>query len=107
MINKSNMVCYDGIVGGKYYLVDTLPKFEEFMEEFEKQTVVAVDTETNGLDWVRHRACGIVVGWGPEKNFYLPIRHQTGEKQLDIDIIRPRLAAKLADPHLQVLLWNQ
>ena len=84
------MRCWDGVKGGKYYLVDTMEKFSEFLEKARKQAALAVDTETDGLDWVTARACGIVIGWGVENNYYIPINHKDFDTGiLEIKLITP------------------
>lgn len=83
------MVEYDGVKGGKYKCVQTLPQFESFLESALLQRTIAADTEASGLNWVHSDVCGIVVGWGIHNNYYLPIAHKTDEKQLGIfDILR-------------------
>ena len=77
---------FTGVQGGKYYCIQTMPQFHQFMEELQKQSVIAVDTETSGLDWVRSDACGIVIGWGVENNYYtLPIEQQIATLPLQRD----------------------
>lgn len=98
---------FEGVKGGLYYLVQTMDQFWEFYAEFEKQKLIAVDTETSGFDWNRQRTCGIVVGWGVEYNFYLPIRHQTTEDQLDIELIRDPLKKVFEDPTVVTIFWNE
>lgn len=104
---------WDGVKGGKYYLVDTMPKFEEFMSLASVQPALAIDTETSGLDWVKSRACGIVVGWGAEHNFYLPIDHKhfdTGEPvedpQLLLEDVREPLNELFTNPKKVSIFWN-
>lgn len=104
---------WDGVRGGVYYLVDTLEKFESFFTEAMRQPALAIDTETSGLDWVKARACGIVVGWGVEDNYYIPIDHKdfdTGVRlstgQINIEDIVDRLNELLAGPEKVKILWN-
>jgi len=100
------MVEYDGIKGGKYFCIQTMLQFREFMVELRKQKVLAVDTETSGLDWVQADACGIVIGWGVANNYYLPIDHKGGEKQLDIENIRADLSEVFEDETVSKIFWN-
>lgn len=107
------MKCWEGVKGGRYYLVDTLDKFKEFMEMAEKQPALAIDTETSGLDWVKARACGIVVGWGVAHNYYLPIDHKnyltglpTTDPQLDIEDIREDLSRLFTNKDTVKIFWN-
>jgi len=106
---------HEGLQGGVYFLVNTLPQFEAFMEDALLQTTLAVDTETSGLDWVVDHACGIVIGWGVSNNFYFPVAHKcsqpccegqvTHEKQLSWDDVREPLKNLLGKPTTKVL-WN-
>jgi hypothetical protein len=59
---------YDGVRGGKYYLIDTIPKLEAMVVELEKQPIFAWDTETSGLSIVFDKPCGLSIGWGIENN---------------------------------------
>lgn len=94
-----------GLQNAKYYLVQTMAHFQQFFAEFRRQKLIAVDTETSGTDWVRNHACGIVIGWGLDHNYYLPIRHQTTEPQLDINEIRSSLKQVLEDREVTKVFW--
>jgi DNA polymerase I-like protein with 3'-5' exonuclease and polymerase domains len=101
------MRSWDGIQGGKYFLVETMDQFHLFLRELKQQKLIAVDTETSGFDWLRDRIAGIVVGWSVEHNFYLPVGHSTGEKQLDLAAIRPALRDVFEDPTVTKVFWNE
>jgi len=110
---KSEIKTYKGVKGGVYSLIDTLPKFEWFIEQAKNQVALAVDTETTGLDWVKSYACGIVIGWGVENNYYLPIAHRNNEdggpsleRQLNLEDIRKPLQDLLGNPSLTTYWWN-
>ena len=98
--------CFEGIKGGKYYLVQTLSQFKEFMSLAREQKLLAIDTETSGLYWVHSDVCGIVVGWGVAHNYYLPIKHQTDEQQLRIEDIRDDLNALFSDLSVSKIFAN-
>lgn len=106
------MRVWEGVKGGRYYLVDTWEKFSAFMLHAQQQPALAVDTETSGLDWVKARACGIVVGWGVADNYYISIDHKnyfTGERlsnQLDIGDIREDMNALLGTTDKVKIFWN-
>lgn len=88
---------FEGVGGGKYYLVNTLSDFKELIRNAINQRYIAFDTETNGLNWVFSSACGISIGWGVSDNYYIPIDHKTGEKNLDINLIRDDLISLFSD----------
>lgn len=93
----------EGVAGGKYYCIRTKEEFDLFFEEALKKSRLAVDTETSNLNWVKGHVCGYVIGWGPEDNFYIPIRHTTGEKQLSPVYVIPKLKILLEKPTIKYL----
>lgn len=104
---------YKGLKGGKYFLVQTLPQFEEFLKEALKQPKLAVDTETSGLNWVRSHVCGFVIGWGPLNCYYIPIDHKdamtgerSSERQLYLEDILEPIQRLLGNPEVEYLFWN-
>lgn len=81
--------------------------FERAIRELWDQPALTFDFETSGLAWYQHaRACGIALGcWhqdGRIQNYYVPFRHQTGERQLDINLIGPAIKALLERPTLKI-----
>jgi DNA polymerase I-like protein with 3'-5' exonuclease and polymerase domains len=101
------MRTWTGVQGGKYHLVQTMDQFQRFIGLLKQQRLIAVDTETSGLDWVREHICGFVFGWGVEHNYYLPVGHVTSEPQLALDDIRGPLAQVLENPGIQKIFWNE
>lgn len=70
-----------------HVVVQDWEAFGQMMQELEAQNHVCVDYETNGLAWYKHaRACGVGLGYltsaGQPRTWYVPIRHQTAERQL-------------------------
>lgn len=98
---------WKGVQGGRYWLVDNMQWFNEFYAKLKTQKVIAIDTETSGLNWVHSHTAGIVVGWDIENNYYLPIGHTTGEPQLDIEEIRAPLQEVFADREVIKWFWNE
>jgi len=97
------MRCWEGVNGGKYYLVQTEEQFQEVIEEAHKHKVLAVDTETSGFDWWKDHVAGFVIGWDVEHNYYIPVAHiewETGERllepQLTLEYVRGPLDAVLS-----------
>lgn len=106
LIHGGKMREYKGVAGGRYYLVQTLPQFESFLESALRQRTLAVDTETSGLNWVHSDVCGISVGWGVGDNYYLPIAHKTDEKQLGIFDVLPGLKKLLGNEETVKIFAN-
>ena len=70
----------------KYKLINNLQDFLEVLERLEvvNPSVMAVDTETEGLQW-QHRIIGVSFTFSEEDNYYIPFRHVTEEFQPDIE----------------------
>ncbi|MFZ0035063.1 MAG: DNA polymerase I [Sedimentisphaerales bacterium] len=80
-----------------YQLIDTQEKFDSFIAELKKQKLFAVDTETTSINAMRAELVGISFSWQPHKAYYLSVRAPLGQKHLDTNMLRRRLAPILAD----------
>lgn len=105
--------CWEGVQNSKYYLVQTMPQLQEMIAFLENKPMLAVDTETSGLDWVRADIAGIVLGCGAEHNYYIPIGHKNNvdggrsfERQLTLQDVLVPLQRLLGDPKKSYVLWN-
>lgn len=69
-----------------YILVDTDEKLTEMRRTLEVQPCIGYDTETTGLDTYKDKIVGYCF-YAPDddKAYYVPIRHETQEKQLPIE----------------------
>lgn len=79
------------------------------MELLDQQSVVACDTEASGLDFFRDQLIGFSFALDSSdksQSYYVPIRHQTGEKQLDPDFVLDALWEWLAKPDLTTIWHN-
>ncbi len=72
---QAKMSCWPGVRGGKYHLVDTLPKWKELHAQMIEQVFVACDLECNSLSYLTGKIVGFSFSWGAENSFYVPIRH--------------------------------
>jgi DNA polymerase-1 len=123
------MRSWPGVRGGKYYLVDTLPKWKEFFKLLIEQAAVACDLECNSLSYLTGQITGFVFSWGVANCYYVPVRHTklvpdpsipqedwdpkkpkwveepSDEKQLRIEQIWDDLQAFYSDPDI-VTIWH-
>lgn len=106
METKHNVRTWEGLAGGKYHLVDTMLLWKDFFSELMKQRLVACDTETTGFDFTTKEIIGMSFSWSAEHSYYVPIRHVTEEKQLDIDNIREDLKEFFEDPKISTIWHN-
>lgn len=83
-------------------IITTGDEFQRMVNFLGTSPVVVFDSETSGLEWFKHaRICGLAfAGWNESEgiqNFYIPVRHRTGERQLDLGIIDSAVKGILAD----------
>ena len=67
-------------------LVNTVEMFSKVVEKIKQASILVVDTETTGLEWVRDRLCGIAI-YCDGQSFYFPFRHGEGIN-LPLDLLR-------------------
>lgn len=95
-------LCYETGYPDKHLILSG-ESFQRMLNFLSSSPVIAFDTETSGIEWFKHaRACGIgFAGFDPANNnihkFYVPFRHDTGERQLDLNVISPGIKAVLGD----------
>lgn len=117
---------FDGVAGGKYRLVDTLPKWKEVFNKLRIKKYLACDTETNGISYLNSHIVGFCLSCGAEESYYIPIRHtklipddsepfnpkkpkwvevRSDEKQLQIEQIFDDLVELFGDPE-RITIWH-
>lgn len=116
---------FNGVKGGKYFLVDTLPKWREVFAQLVLKKYLACDTETSGLNHLISKIVGLSFSFGAENCYYVPLRHtklildsatenpkkpkwlevESDEKQLSIDSIYDDLKQIYEDPD-RVTIWH-
>jgi DNA polymerase I len=61
---------------GPYECVTTLPALQSWIDEASSAGVVALDTETDGLDAMRAQLVGFSLATAPGRACYVPLRHE-------------------------------
>ncbi len=89
-----------------YHLIDTKTKFNKLCAELKKQTIFAVDTETTALNPVRADLVGLSFSWERHRGYYVPVKVPLGQKRLDIDSVRQRIAPILANEKVRKIGQN-
>ena len=90
--------------GEAYELVQDVAALERWVAGAVKAGVVAVDTETTGLDAMAAELVGISMSTSPGNGCYIPLAHRSAEplveapRQIPLDEARVVLAPMLADP---------
>lgn len=90
-----------------YVLVDTEEKLGSLQKFLENETLIAVDTETTGLDTFRKdEMVGISLSLDKaDLHYYIPVRHKD-VKQLPVETVVSRLKPYLEDPKVKKVLFN-
>jgi len=97
---------WKGVAGGVYTLIDTIPLWKFLFEQLMRRNQVACDTEANSLKFVTGHIVGMSFSWGAEHSYYVPVRHETGEKQLKMEDILPDLLTFFGREDLVTIWWN-
>lgn len=117
---------FSGVAGGRYYLIDTRPKWKEVFEELRIKKYLACDTETSGLSHITSKIIGLSFSFGAENCYYIPIRHKklildpatenpkkpkwlevdSDEKQLSMEMLFDDLKEIYEDPDKIYLFHN-
>ncbi len=104
-------------------IVDTEEKLNKLIEELNKQTIFSIDVETTGINPLECDLVGISIAYSEQiqtknnrvkidkskndlvKSFYIPVFHLVGQ-QLDIELIKEKLAPILANNNIAKTLQN-
>jgi DNA polymerase I-like protein with 3'-5' exonuclease and polymerase domains len=106
MKTKHDVLAYEGLSGGVYHLIDNMRLWKDFFAELIEQTLVACDTETTGLDYKTSEIVGMSFSWSPEHSYYIPIRHETNDKQLCMEDILDDLKTFFSDEDITTVWHN-
>jgi len=88
-----------------YELITELPRLQEYMRKIKEVGVVAIDTETDGLDPITDDIAGISIYTKGENPAYIPIRHEYFEHNVDRAIVRGFLQALVRDK-IKIIMHN-
>lgn len=89
-----------------YFLVQKGEQLAELCELLKQEEVIALDTETTGLDVYTDVIVGLSISLQKaDKHYYIPVAHDEGE-QMTRDYVLNRLRKYLTDPNLGKVLHN-
>jgi len=89
-----------------YQLINSTKKFEKFFKELKKQKLFAIDTETNSIKPVKADLVGISICFKPKEAYYIPVKAPLGQKVLDINYVRQKLADVFANEKIKKIGQN-
>ena len=91
---------------GPYECVTTLDQLQSWIDRAREAGVVAVDTETDGLDALRAGLVGISLATGPGQACYIPLAHAGDAQQIPAVDALAALAPLLTDPGVLKVFQN-
>lgn len=90
-----------------YELIQTWSHLDDFIAAMEKESIIALDTETTGVDVFTDEIVGISITLpGADRHCYIPVRHETDEPQLNREGVLERLRRHLENINLRKVFHN-
>ena len=96
----------DGVANGPYNCNTSEDALASWITEARTAAIVAVDTETDGLDAMRANLVGISLATAPGRACYIPLRHEATPGQLAPETALAALAPLFADPSVLKIFQN-
>ncbi len=81
-------------------IVDNEAALDELAGKLSRAEIIALDTETTGVDPMSCEPVGFSFAAEPKTGYYIPVGHTGGEPQLSLETIRAKLGPILADPRI-------
>lgn len=89
-----------GALPKQYHTIDAKEELVELTRRMRRVNTIAVDTETDGSDPLRCKLVGMSISFSPGEAFYIPIGHQTIEKQPPLSDLHETVGKILVDPEI-------
>ncbi len=83
-------------------IIDTAPKFADFLSVLKQQSRFCLDLETTGLDAVQADIVGWAFSWQTGSGSYVPVDAPPGQPVLDAQTVVESLRPLLEDPDIQI-----
>ncbi|HEY59723.1 MAG TPA: DNA polymerase I [Anaerolineae bacterium] len=90
----------------KTHIVNTPEKLAIIREKLNKVKKISFDTETTSVDAMQADLVGISLSFQEGEGYYLPVGHQTGEEQLNVDQVVDALGSIFADKNIKKIGHN-
>ena len=94
-------------MNSSYICISTKENLKQVIKDASKSKVIALDTETTGLDYMDADLVGISLSFKAGEAFYIPLQHQDASiKQLDLDVVLKELKPLLEDSKNKIIGQN-
>ena len=89
----------------KYELITKIKPLESWVAKIKKSSLLALDTETTGLDYMDAKLVGISLSVKAGEAAYIPLGHQE-EEQLEVDVVLKKLKPVLESKKIKIIGQN-
>ncbi|MDP6917204.1 MAG: DNA polymerase I [SAR86 cluster bacterium] len=89
----------------KYECIIKLKQLESWLTKIKNSSLLALDTETTGLDYMDAKLVGISLSVKSGEAAYIPLGHQQ-EEQLDVDVVLKKLKPILESTKIKIVGQN-
>ena len=89
----------------KYELITKIKQLESWVTKINKSSLLALDTETTGLDYMDAKLVGISLSVKSGEAAYIPLGHQE-EEQLDVNVVLKKLKPILESKKTKIVGQN-
>ena len=89
----------------KYELITKIKQLESWVTKIKKSSLLALDTETTGLDYMDAKLVGISLSVKSGEAAYIPLGHQE-EEQLDVNVVLKKLKPILESKKTKIVGQN-
>ena len=89
----------------KYELLTKIKQLESWVTKINKSSLLALDTETTGLDYMDAKLVGISLSVKSGEAAYIPLGHQE-EEQLDVNVVLKKLKPILESKKTKIVGQN-
>jgi DNA polymerase-1 len=89
----------------KYELITKIKQLESWVTKIKKNSLLALDTETTGLDYMDAKLVGISLSVKSGEAAYIPLGHQE-EEQLDVNVVLKKLKPILESKKIKIVGQN-
>lgn len=94
-------------MNSSYVCISSKENLKQVIKDASKSKVIALDTETTGLDYMDADLVGISLSFKAGEAFYIPLQHQDDSiKQLDLDVVLKELKPLLEDSMNKIIGQN-
>ncbi|MBU6391293.1 MAG: DNA polymerase I [Planctomycetes bacterium] len=90
----------------QYQLINTIEKFNEFLDQLKEQKIFAIDLETTDTKPLMAQIVGISFSWHAREAYYIPLTTPERTEHLNADTVLPKIRIVLEDENIKKIGQN-